>query len=57
MNDNKPTWTSIGWTAALILNRLRNEKQIQAAKDDAEADREKSEPAPNSELLICRVVR
>lgn len=55
MNDNEPTrWTSIGWQTALILNRLRNEKQVQAAQRDADQRNESDDEGDRGKLAIFR---
>lgn len=45
-DDDEPTrWTSIGWQAALITNRLRNQAQlskINEQKNDSDDERSRS---------------
>lgn len=61
MNDNEQnTWSSIGMTAALILNRLRNAKVIEAAKQHAERADQETEPREGDDLPLLgsrRLVR
>jgi hypothetical protein len=64
-NDNEPDpWTSIGWQANLILNRLRNfrtllelteEQQEQGQRKTGGGDQEKRDDKDHSEYVEQRV--
>lgn len=47
-HDDEPTrWTSIGWQALLITNRLRCQAQLTQPNEEKDEE-SKSEPAPGS---------
>lgn len=44
-NDNDDPWTSIGLTAALILNKLRLASQLQVESEHENKERKQERPA------------
>jgi hypothetical protein len=50
MDDDEPTrWTSIGWQALLITNRLRCQAQLNANKEQDEQGKRESAPGSADE--------
>jgi hypothetical protein len=62
-DDDEPTrWTSIGWQAALITNRLRNHAQLSkineqndAPSDDKRSNEEEKRAAERLEFVNTRL--